>query len=38
MPNLTIREMTKAIHKTSLLHAVTEKYELTHVQHDKVHF
>ena len=38
MPNLTsIREITKRMHKTSLLQAVTEKYELIHVQH-KVHF
>ena len=37
MPNLTsIREITK-LHKTSLLQAITEKYELIHVQH-KVHF
>ena len=36
MPNLTsIREITK-LHKTSLLQAITEKYELIHVQH-KVH-
>lgn len=38
MPNLTICEMTKCMHETSLLQAVTEKYELTHIQHDKVHF
>ena len=38
MPNLTsIREIPKGMPKTSLLQAVTEKYELIHVQH-KVHF
>ena len=38
MHNLTsIREITTGMHKTSLLQAVTEKYELNHVQH-KVHF